>query len=201
MKMRYVLITVLFLIFDHTMAESLFVNAIEFKGQAEQQRFIGRDFDIHFEEGKFKISQRKERGKEFVIKRSDDSIQDLVFSSDRSAIAVAMRATDSKNRRRMLVTINARGEETAFEYETYEMTERLGWVVELGAVSNDGDYILAKCALMLPANEAGVSQVQHKWTVLKISGKSVAIIDSVDAIDKWHSYAHAERPPEGLDKR
>jgi hypothetical protein len=98
------------------------------------------------------------------------------------------------------MTVNASGEQRAFEYEAYKMTKRLGWIVELGAVSNDGTCLLAKCALMLPENEAGVSYVRHEWTVLKISNDSIDIIDSVDAINKWHDYARMERPPEKLDR-
>jgi hypothetical protein len=190
MKNYLAKITMFLLLFDFSTAQSLFVNAIEFKGKSEKNYFKGLGFDIKFDEGKFLISQHRNVCGNFVIKRSDDSMQDLVFSANRSVIAVAMRATDSKSRRRVMVTISADGKQRSFEYEAYKMTERLGWVVELGAVSNDGDYVLAKCALMLPENEAGVSHVRHEWTVLKMSDTAINVINSVDAIDKWHDYAH-----------
>lgn len=196
----YLTLIIILLFFGFSSAQSLFVNAIEFKGESEQRRFKSLEFNIDFVEGIFIVSQHKEGSKDFLIKRSNDSIQDLVFSSNRSVIAVAMRATESKNRQRTIVTIDASGRQRTFEYEAYKMTERLGWIVELGAVSNDGGYILAKCALMLPENEAGVSYVRHEWTILKISDASIDIEDSVDIIDKWHDYARMEHSSEGLNK-
>lgn len=188
MKIYLTLIAIFLLLIDCSSAQSLFVNAIGFKGQAEQNRFKGVDFDINYVDGMFTISQHKEGSKNYAIKRNDDSIQDLVFSSNRSAIAVAMRATDSNNQRRAIVTVNADGKHRVLNYESHKMTERLGWIVELGGVSNDGTHILAKCALMLPKNQDGVVYVRHEWTILKISDTSINIIASVDAIDKWHEY-------------
>jgi hypothetical protein len=186
---------IILLFLDFSLAQSLFVNAIEFKGQSQEQVFKGSDFNINFENSNFIVSQHDDDNTEFVIKRKNDSIQDIVFSTNRSAIAVAMRATDSRNRGRSIVTIDVHGKQTSFEYEAYKMTDRLGWIVELGAVSDDGNYILAKCALMLPENDAGVSFVRHEWTILEISDTAINVIDSINAINKWHDYARTGDMP------
>lgn len=191
MKAYLALIAIFLLSFGFSSAQSFFVSSIQFKGQSEGRHFKGRDFDINLEKGNFVISQHEEEAKVFLIGRNNSSILDLVFSPNRSAVAVAMCATDLKNRQRALVTVDAAGKKRIFEYEAYKMTERLGWIVELGAVSDDGMHILAKCALMLPENEDGRSDVRHEWTVLKMGDASIKVLDSITAIDKWPDYARS----------
>ena len=189
MNIYFTLIILFVLSLNHSTAESLFVNAIRFKGNSEHHQFNGLDFSIKFQDGNFKISKHKEGSKEFLIQRKGDSIQDLVFSIDHSAIAAVMCATDPKNRRRVIISIDAHGKQRAFEYKAYNMTERLGWVVELGGVSDGGNYLLAKCALMLPEDEGGVRHVRHEWTILEIKTNSISVVNSANAIDEWHKYA------------
>lgn len=184
----YLIAIITLLFFDSSVAQSLFVSSIKFKGQSEETHFIGRDFDIKLEGLNFKISRHEKRNQPFVVERNNNSILDLVFSSSRKVVAVAMDATDQKNRQSAVVTVDATGKKRVFKYQAYKMTERLGWIVELGAVSDDGTLILAKCARMLPENKEGRSYVRHEWTVLEISNGSIKVIDSKNAISKWADY-------------
>lgn len=170
-------------------SQSRFVHNIIFKGVTNESNFKGHDFDVSFKNGEFIISKRQDENSLFVIKRTEDSIHDLVFSSGDSAVALAMSATDRNSRNRALVTIDSEGKKRVFEYKAYEMTKELGWVVELGSVSNDGSKILAKCAYLLPEDEEGRSHVQHQWAVLQIVDDAISILDSSDAINKWHKYS------------
>lgn len=168
------------------LAEPLYVSSINFKGRIEGQSFEGRDFNVELKDRKFKIRcQRGENGV-FELDRNDNSILDLVFSPKCSAVAVALRATDSNSRRRSLVTIASDGEKRSFNYKAYEMSERLGWIVELGSVSDDGERVLAKCAWMLPENDAGISNVQHGWMILRIGEEEIEVFESESALDRWH---------------
>jgi len=123
-----------------------------------------------------------------VVEYNKSGIRDVVFSSSHTTIAVAMRASDLMDPQRALVTVDATGKKRVFKYQSRKMTERLGWVIELGAVSDNGELLLAKCALMLPSDKDGVSYVRHEWVVLSISNGSIKIIDSTNAIDKWSDY-------------
>jgi hypothetical protein len=187
--MKNYLMVAAFVLFNNLLAaQELYVHSIEFKGQSAGNRFNGQGFDINCEDGKFRVSLHNEKGEKFLFGREDNSVEDLVFSADRSAIGVAMHATNPKDRQRSIITIDASGMQRSYEYKAYNMTERWGWVVELASVSNNGIYVLAKCARMLPENEAGISYVRHEWTIIKISNNSIDIINSDDSINKWHEY-------------
>ena len=69
------------------------------------------------------------------------------------------------------------------------MTDEFGWIVDLGAVSDNGQLVLAKCAFMLPPREDGSQWVNHKWAILKLQGDAIKVIETESPIDKWAGVA------------
>lgn len=184
MKKLLAVIVVVLSSWDHSVAQNLFLGPIIFKGQSENAHFSGQGFDIDVDEEKFTVSRFEKGSNEFTFNFNNSSIRDLVFSANRTAIAVAMSASEWKKAQMALITIDASGRKRVFEYQSHEMTERYGWIVELGAVSDNGELILAKCALLLPENN-GRQFVRHEWVVLAISENSIKVLEAVNAIDEW----------------
>jgi hypothetical protein len=193
MKSYFTAITIFLLSFYSSSAQSLFHGPIRLKGEIKKSHFSSRDFDIKLEGLKFKISRPEKGGKEFLVKFNKSSIRDIVFSSSKTAIAVAMDNSKWGGTQMALVTVDAAGKKRVFKYQSRKMTEGLGWIVELGAVSDNGKLILAKCARMLPIDENGSRFVRHDWVVLEVSNGSIKVVDSMNAIDKWANYVSAQR--------
>ena len=173
--------------------QSLFIGNINFKGQGEGTRFSGSNFKINFQDAEFKIESHEKKGQKFNIKSSNYSITDMVFSPNHNVVAATMSNSEWKKTQMSLVTVDAGGEQKLFEYQSHKMTKRYGWIVELGAVSDDGEFVLAKCALMLePQN--GVRFVRHEWVVLSICDGLIKVIDSEGAIDNWNRNTQCKLP-------
>ena len=185
MKSYLTSIVVILILPYSLMAQSHFLGPMRLKGERDGKLFTSQDFNIKLD-GHYKILRLDKGSKEFVVKFDNNSIYDVVFSSNRSAAAAVTTASEWKKHKRKLVTIDRSGKKRVFEYQSYEMTKRLGWIVELGAVSDDGKLVLAKCALMLPPNEKNMRHVRHEWTVIEINDGSIKILESMDAINKWH---------------
>jgi hypothetical protein len=140
----------------------------------------------------FRISRHERGSDEFMVKFNKSSIRDLVFSSSRAAIAVAMSASEWKEALMALVTVDASGKRRVFEYQSHQMTERFGWVVELGAVSDNGSLVLAKCAMLMPEVN-GMRPVNHRWTILSVVDGSIRVVESEDGIEKWTKLSRPHR--------
>jgi hypothetical protein len=169
-------------------------GSIVFRGKIDGTHFRGSGFDI--EVGEAKVSIRNEKNEaEFTIPLRDQKLADAVLSHNREAAAVVLKGTPWPSRRQALATSNSNGIQRMFNYKTYEMTKELGWIVELGAVSDDGSLVLAKCAFMMPA-EGDVQRVNHKWLVVRVGAESLEVVEAESAIDRWSEIVGSQNPPE-----
>jgi hypothetical protein len=169
-------------------------GAIVFRGKINGAHFRGSGMDI--EVGDAEVSIRNEKNESiFKIPLRQQKLADAVLSHNRKAAAVVLKGTPWPNRRQALATSNSEGVRRMFHYKTYEMTQELGWIVELGAVSDDGSLVLAKCAFMLPA-EGDVQRVNHKWIVLRVGGESLEVVETESAIERWSGIKGAKELPE-----
>jgi len=190
MRTKITILTISLLFGQISAAQRLFVGPLRFKGHSDGERFIGRGFEIDRDGPNFEILLRPKIGepRSFSLEFNRNSIRDVVCSSRCSAVAVATDASEWRSSQMALVTVDVAGKKRAFYYKYRKLTDRFGWIVELGAVSDDGTLVLAKCARMQPADESGVAFVQHEWVVLRVSNGSLEIVPSEAAIDEWSKH-------------
>lgn len=190
--MRKTPIIFTFFIISFLQAQDLFVSSMRFKGDSDGDVFQGRDFKVTLEKQGFMVVKQEIKDHKVLIAQNKNSLSDLIFSADMSAVAATLRARESADLRRELVLVNAQGETTRVTYDAYEMTDEYGWIVELGAVSNDGIFVLAKCARVDIVGKSGSTAVRHIWCVLRVEDGEMKIVNSIDSINKWNGYLNGE---------
>jgi len=165
--------------------QSMFGGPIELKGRIAEGKFHSHHLDIVSGNGKFVITCKKNATK-FAVPFTRQSLQDVAISLGRNAVAVALNGQEWRNPLRALVTVTDSGKVRVFEYKMEQLTKHYGWIVELGAVSNDGRLVLAKCATFRPM-EDGIRHVRHDWVILAFGDSSLKALEVEAAIDKWPS--------------
>jgi hypothetical protein len=183
MKKHKLFIVLLICCVEVASGRSWFSGSIIFKGRAEGESFIGENFSIRVKDPDFLVSRKDDENVLFRIKHNKNLLTDLVFSSAGTASAATLHAMDQQNRDWILMTVNSDGKERIFRYKAYKMTEKVGWVVELGAVSNSGKLILAKCAI--PSEEGDSMVIAHRWMILEIKNNKILIISAKEGIENW----------------
>lgn len=171
--------------------EKLIDGRIWFRGGVDGAAFKGPEFDLVAGAKTFAIKVKKTGG-EFVFPRQKQKLSDAVLSRNQQAAAVLLRGLPAPSRRATIATIDAAGKSRIYDYKSYEMTKELGWIVELGAVSDDGKLVLAKCAFMLPAEADGSERVNHRWVILEVAEGSLKVVESQGAIERWSGVAAAK---------
>lgn len=168
-------------------AETVFDGPIFFKGDIVQQKFQGKEFQIDAEKGRF-VVVCGQTGKVFTIPTKAKLVRDAVISGRKSAVAVSFSYTSSnRDSRRCLVTVTGDGVVRPIDYAGNKITEDLGWIIELGAVSNDGLVVLAKFAKFLPKGN-GMNYVNHEWAFVSLEKGKIELIEEVSfesAITRW----------------
>lgn len=167
-------------------------GSIVFRGTVDGLTFRSSSFDIVVGDDALAITAKKNKLK-FSIPIESQKLSDAVLSRNHQAAAVVLGGLPWPSRQQALVTVNAAGEKKVFEYKTYEMTKDLGWIVELGAVSDEGTLVLAKCAFMLPPREDGSEWVNHKWVILLVSDGALKVVETDAAIDKWSEISSVKK--------
>ncbi|HSP41601.1 MAG TPA: hypothetical protein VLO11_01915 [Luteolibacter sp.] len=173
--------------------DELIGGAIVFRGKIDGNHFSGTDFDVVVEDADISILTNKTQ-KKFTISATNQKVADVVLSRDHLATAVAMNDIPWPGRNQTLTTVNAAGVQRTFKSRIQQMTKALGWIVELGAVSNDGSLVLAKCAFFLP-KEGDMQRVNHKWIVLQIGEQSLEVVEDSDALGKWAAILESNMQP------
>ncbi len=171
--------------------QMLFRGPLIFKGTSDESRFNGNGFTINLDKKKYSIYRNENKDEKFEIDFDNNSIEDLAFSGNRSAVAVSLSSSEWGESRMAIVTVDKAGKKKVYDYRSQKMVDNYGWVVEIGAVSDNGEMILAKCAKMLPEKD-GVSLVRHEWVIVAIRNGSVKVVESVDAIDQWNLLKRGE---------
>lgn len=168
-------------------AETRFGGNIIFRGQQEGQMLRCKNFNIAAKEKNFELTC-KSTNLTFEINPESRILQDAVVSKNGKSIAVSLKVSnDSRNLQECLATVTDEKLTRVAYYTDRMLVEDLGWIVELGAVSDDGSVILAKCAKFLPSSADGVSRVNHVWAFLKIQDSKIMLIQEVNIAEaiKW----------------
>ncbi len=168
-------------------------GAIIFRGKVDGNHFSGTDFDVVVGDADVSILANRTQ-KKFTISAAKQRVRDVVLSHDQLATAVALDGIPLPSGNQTLATVNSAGVQRTFKSKTQQMTKALGWIVELGAVSNDGALVLAKCAFFLP-KEGEMQRVNHKWVVLRIGEQSLEVVEDSDALDKWATISKSKKQP------
>jgi hypothetical protein len=160
------------------------------RGKVDEKTFQSSSFRIEANEGGFAIVSKQKKIK-FLLRTDAKVLEDAVFSGNQSAAAISLRKSDKwGDSEAVLATVSASGDTRIYNYNKQRMTETFGWLVELGAVSDDGKLILAKCAKYLP-EEDGMQAVNHSWAILAIDEGSLKVLDVLElesALAKWVKY-------------
>lgn len=183
----------------HVRGEIFFGGPIQFKGYIEDRKFVGETCDISAHADKFVISS-KIAERMFTIPVREKSLLDVVFNIEHSATAVMLSGEPWKKPIEVLATVSNSGEVRMREFGPYQMTKKYGWPIELGAVSDDGKLVLAKCGHLLPEKN-GVRKVRHCWLILSVSEDVVKVVEAKAAIHRWTEYAEQRKrhPAKALD--
>jgi hypothetical protein len=176
-------------------ADLIFSGPIRMRGKVDGKTFQSELFKIEPIEGGFVIGSHQ-RKRTFLFKTDAKVLHDAVLSINHSAVAIYLRnSNESGDSQAVLATINTSGDTRIYNYRMQRMTEHFGWLVELGAVSDDGKLILAKCAKYLP-EENGIQAVNHRWAILAIADDSLKVLDVLElesALTKWAKYTSVNR--------
>ena len=167
-------------------SEMRFGGPILFKGVVGESSFEGKVFNVILDEHGFSVISRNPQ-KAYVIPSDKETLYDAVISQKKSAVAVCLRQESDEDSNEFLITLTDDGVLRVAKYSDSEMTATLGWVIELGAVSDDGKLVLAKCA-KYTAPRNGINYVNHFWAFLSINEGKVKVVKEInfDGIDfKW----------------
>jgi hypothetical protein len=177
-----------------TFADQVFDGPICMRGSADGNIFDGPSFGIEMVDGGFSIICNPKKAK-FDLRTDARVLQDAIVSCNQGAVAVSLRKTQEwGGSQAVIATISASGKVRIYEFRDQRMTEQFGWLVELGAVSDDGRFILAKCATFLPKKN-GRRWVNHRWTVLAIDDGSLKVVEILgleEALARWSEYTKAD---------
>lgn len=173
-------------------AEERIDGAIIFKGKVSENRFRGALFDIDAKKEGFLLICRQSENK-FLLKTSALVLEDAVISKSGTSVALSLRYSNAfDDRRKSLAIIRNTGHVWVNDYVRQRLPSEFGWIVEFGAISDDGKLILAKCAKFLPREADGSRSVNHRWTLLTINEGSIEPLEFPDlepALLKWAEYA------------
>ena len=168
-------------------SEMRFGGPLLFKGEFTKNSFEGSAFIITAKNEGF-LFVCKEKESRFLIPEKKGVLHDAVLSRDKSAIAFCIRYDeDDGGQSELLGTFTKDGVVLLIKYPYQEMTKKLGWIVELGAVSDEGTMVLAKCAKFLPPRE-GINFVNHTWSFLSVTDKRVRMVKELEISElefKW----------------
>ncbi len=171
------------LIASSATAQQVFDGNIAFRGIVDGNKFRSPSFDVEYVEDKFVFSSKAKNAK-FTIQQRDTFFSDAVVSDDGGTAAVILDRPDKKDPLQSIVVCKADGKTLRVDYRPQQLSSVYKWVVELGAVANDGQRILAKCAKMIDEGN-GVFNVNHDWVIISIDGNSFKVIDGKQALGKW----------------
>lgn len=172
-------------------AEVEFGGALFFKGVTVGETFEGRKFSVRGDEDSFDVTCKTSK-QEFSFPIKVRIISDVVISHDcRAAAAWSRPSAELRDKRRSIATLTAAGVLRKATYASGEMTEDWEWIIELGSVSPDGRFVLAKCAKLIPVGDGPTGYVNHKWAVFRIEDGNIKIVEDFeleDAILRWPAY-------------
>ncbi len=172
-------------------AEEFFGSPLGFKGATNGDSFESARFKVSHAEGKFTVTE-KEKGGKFTIEEKDEKLQDATLSDNGETIAVFLSRKDRDRPSYSLIVVDAAGKTSKLSYKPQEMSDTYGWLVGIGAVSNDGSAVLAECARMVRISEMR-SDVRHDWLIISIEGGNFRILESENAFTKWASYSDKKK--------
>lgn len=180
----------LFIPVDCSAAEQAFSGPICQRGKFDMDNFKSSSFDIEKTDGKF-VTVCDQGKRNFPFETIYKILEDAVISKNHKAVALSLRKSDKWGDSRVsLATVDESGQSRVYEYKEQNLTKNLGWIVELGAVSDNGKLILAKCATFLP-EENGVQVVNHHWAILSIDSGLLEVLEIGELeslISKWSEY-------------
>jgi archaellum component FlaG (FlaF/FlaG flagellin family) len=159
---------------------------MRFRGSIDGNNFIGQDFSIMTEDEKIVITNSNGTHK-FSINIKNEVINDAVISPGGNSVAVLIVPKDKNKPTARLVVVNSLGNTNTYSYKTHHMTETLGWIEELGSVSNDGRYILIKSATLNPPN-GNKRIVNHQWLIIKFDNNLIEVVEKSNAFARWGKY-------------
>lgn len=168
-------------------AAELFSGPIEYKGSIVKNVFDGDDFNVRYIDGNVLI---KAKESEIVHSLSANGriVADAVVSSN-GASAALLIADDIASPEMSIVVL--RGGIVVLEFPFKENSEEseFGWVVELGSVSEKGDFLLMKVAQFGDRIENMIS-VKHRWAVFRIaSNREIKDTGEKRAFDNWSRFS------------
>lgn len=193
MKIIYtLLIHLLFSI--NLIAQVTYTGPIRFKGEINDGNFYGSTFEIEAKAEGFVVNSLLSKENVFFLKSDAQILKDAVISMNNTAVALALKVSgESGDSNAVLASICKSGEIRVYRYREQKMTDQVGWIIELGAVSDDAKMVLAKCAQYRPEKN-GIQAVNHNWTILAINQNSIEVVkifpDSESAFVEWFNLLH-----------
>lgn len=186
------LLTFLMAISTGLRGEELMSSGLGLLGTIDGRTFSGPSFEIVAGDKALEITAKRGKAK-FSVPFDEQTLDDAVLSLNQKAVVVVMNARPWTKHRQTLATVTASGETRICEFDSRRMTYEFGWIVDLGAVSDDGGLVLAKCAFMLPARADGSKWVNHKWAILALKQDVIKVVETDSPIDRWAAVASGKK--------
>lgn len=168
-------------------AADVFKTPMIFRGRVDNNSFFGSRFKVEMVDNVFIFSDKNIDDK-FTFQRNEMVMADAAISSGGSAVAALFATEDPKISKYLLSVSNPQKILGELEYSIYRLSSKYGWIVEIGSVSDSGEFLLLKCATLLPAVD-GVRNVNHYWVIFNFKNGNLIEVDAKDAFAKWGSYA------------
>lgn len=174
---------VLFLLCFQLLADELYDGPIMLKGRIDGELFSARKFNIEFADNKYVI-KCADSGNVFHFRADGMVVRDVVISLEGKFAAVSLQSRNWETSAMALIILDSKDGVQEFDYKLHHLSDEFGWIVELAAISNDGQKVLAKCASMKSKDGANTI-AEHNWTIITFEGKRMKFSAPQRMLVKW----------------
>lgn len=147
--------------------------------------FLAKDFKISKIEDGMKVQSGP---KSIKVETTLKIIED--FTSSENGEALSLLLSDGANRRKYELHILVKGEKkSVVRFRDYEFLHDFDWIMEIVAISREGNFLLLKGAKLNEAEQGKVERrVSHKWVIMNVGKKGASVEVGDDPFSEWSKY-------------